>query len=77
MGEVILMRCKADACEQGRIECPCPQACVREEGEPGDGINWIAAAWSDFVDAFGWLIVGLAAVALVMLGVHAILRGWL
>jgi hypothetical protein len=27
----LLARCMADACRQGRIKCPVPQACVRSE----------------------------------------------
>ncbi len=45
MGQVILMQCKADACNQGRKPCPCPDACevadddlnpwLRKFSEPG------------------------------------------
>lgn len=33
-GRVILMRCEADACQQGRRPCPTPSACEVEESEP-------------------------------------------
>ena len=35
-GRVILMRCHADACEQGRRPCPSPAACevAQEDPEP-------------------------------------------
>lgn len=44
-GRVILMRCQADACEQGRRPCPAHAACevAQEEPEPDFPAQWIEA----------------------------------
>ena len=67
MGQVILMRCKADACEQGRKPCPCPQSC--EVAESHNALfNWLEQPhifWRFYVGAMVLaLLVGTLAVLL-------------
>jgi hypothetical protein len=58
--ELLVQVCSADACRQGRINCPTPMACRLPEFSPQPGANLAIAAA---------LVAACVVVALILAGV--------